>query len=180
MLFLVPILMLLRRRLPALILLIALVSSGCGLDIVEFDVKESVTVGGTSMVFPEMANFSGSLERSLSDKDVNPGDVDSMKLLACSIRMIGQGGLTNDLSFLQKLDFFATATGMPRTLLASQPSFPGGMREADLTVTEGLELKPFLKAGDMKVSPDAPFNYLPPDLVNLEIVFHMRVDVNVI
>jgi hypothetical protein len=172
--------LLLRRRLPALILLIALLGAGCGLDVVEFDVKEEVTVGGTSMVFPEMSNFGGSLERSLSNKDVNPGDVDSMKLLSCSIRMIGQGGLTNDLSFLQKLEFYASATGMPRTLMASQPSFPDGVREADLTVTEGLELKPFLKAGDMKVSPDAPFEYLPPDLVNLEIVFHMRVDVNVI
>jgi hypothetical protein len=94
--------------------------------------------------------------------------------------MIGQGGLTNDLSFLQKLDFYVSATGMPQTLMASQPSFPDGIREADLTVTEDLELKPYLKAGDMKVSPDAPFEYLPPDLVNMEIVFHMRVDVNVI
>jgi len=139
-----------------------------------------VTVGGTSMVFPEMGNFGGSLERSLSDKDVDPGDVDSMKLLSCSIRMIGQGGLTNDLSFLEKLDFFVSANGMPPTLLASQPSFPEGTRQADLTVTEDLELKPYLKAGDMKVSPDAPFIYLPPDLVSMELIFHMRVDVNVI
>jgi hypothetical protein len=32
----------------------------------------------------------------------------------------------------------------------------------------------------MKVSPDAPFVYLPPDLVSMEIVFRIRVDVNVI
>jgi hypothetical protein len=179
-LFLLPLLLLLRKRLPALILLIALIGTGCGLDVVEFDVKEEVTVGGTSMVFPEMANFGGSLEKSLSDKDVDPGDVDSMKLLSCSIRMIGGGGLTNDLSFLEKLEFYVSADGMPRTLMASQPSFPDGIREADLTVTEGLELKPYLKAGNMKVTPEAPFVYLPPDLVSMELVFHMRVDVNVI
>jgi hypothetical protein len=180
MLFFLPFLLLLRRRLPALILLLAVLAAGCGLDVVEIDVKEEVTVGGTSMVFPEMANFGGTLEKSLSDKDVDPGDVDSMKLLSCSIRMIGQGGLTNDLAFLEKLDFYVSANGMPQTLMASQPSFPDGIREADLTVTEDLELKPYLKAGDMKVSPDAPFVYLPPDLVSMEIVFHIRVDVNVI
>jgi uncharacterized protein (TIGR03382 family) len=54
MLIFLPLLLLLRRRLPALILLIALLGAGCGLDVVEFDVKEEVTVGGTSMVFPEM------------------------------------------------------------------------------------------------------------------------------
>jgi hypothetical protein len=175
-----PVLILLRRRLPALILLMALFSAGCGLDVVELNVKEQVTVGGTSMVFPEMGNFGATLEKSLTDKDVDPADVDSMKLLSCSIEMIGQGGLTNDLSFLQKLDFYVTATGKERTLLASQPSFPEGTREADLTVTEDLELKPYLKAGDMKVSPEAPFEYLPPDLVTMEIVFRIRVDVNVI
>jgi hypothetical protein len=180
MLFCLPVLLLLRRRLPALILLIALIGAGCGLDVVELDVKEEVTVGGTSMVFPEMGNFGATLEKSLTDKDVNPSDVDSMKLLSCSIRMIGQGGLTNDLSFLQKLDFYVQATAMDRTLLASQPSFPQGTRQADLTVTEGLELKPYLDAGDMKVSPDAPFVFLPPDLVSMEIVFRIRVDVNVI
>ncbi len=175
-----PVLILLRRRLPALLLMMVLFSAGCGLDVVELDVKEQVTVGGTSMVFPEMGTFGATLEKSLTDKDVNPGDVDSMKLLSCSIEMIGQGGLTNDLSFLQKLDFYVTATGKERTLMASQPSFPVGTRRADLTVTEGLELKPYLNAGDMKVSPDAPFEYLPPDLVTMEIVFHIRVDVNVI
>ena len=132
------------------------------------------------MVFPEMTNFGGTLEKSLTDKDIDPSDVDSMKLLSCTIEMIGQGGLTNDLSFLEKLDFFVAATGMDRTLLASQPSFPDGTRQADLTVTEDLELKPYLKAGDMKVSPEAPFIFLPPDLVSMEIVFRIRVDVNVI
>lgn len=175
-----PTLLLLRRRLPALMVLMALVGAGCGLDVIELDVKEQVSVGGTSMVFPEMGNFGATLEKSLTDKDVDPGDVDSMKLLSCSIEMIGQGGLTNDLSFLQKLDFYVTATGKERTLLASQPSFPQGTRRADLTVTEGLELKPFLNAGGMKVSPDAPFVFQPPDLVTMEIVFRIRVDVNVI
>jgi hypothetical protein len=170
----------LRRRLPPLILLIALIGAGCGLDVVELNVKEEVMVGGTSMVFPEMGNFGATLEKSLTDKDVDPSDVDSMKLLSCTIEMIGQGGLTNDLSFLQKLDFYVAATGMNRTLLASQPSFPKGTRQADLTVTEDLELKPYIEAGDMKISPDAPFVFVPPDLVSMEIVFRIRVDVNVI
>jgi hypothetical protein len=32
----------------------------------------------------------------------------------------------------------------------------------------------------MKISPDAPFVVIPPDQVIMEIVFRIRVDVNVI
>ena len=162
------------------VVLAAVPSTGCGLDVVEFTITEDGAAGGAAFQMPGLPNFSSSLTDALSSKDVNPDDVDSMRLLECRIEMVSQGGLTNDLSFLEKLEFYVSADGLAPQLMASQPSFPQGIREADLTVTEGIELKTFLDAGNLTVTTDAPLIYPPPDIVEFKVTFKIRVDINVV
>jgi hypothetical protein len=153
--------------------------SGCGLDIVEFDVVEEGYVGLTGVNVPGLGGFSSSLQSGLSGQGVDPGDVDSMKVLSGTIEMTSQGGVTKDLSFFEKLDFNLTATGMNPRRLAYAPTLSSGTKQADLLVDSELELKNFLDAGGMQVAVDADLDPPPPDRVDIKIVFKIRVDVNV-
>jgi len=153
--------------------------AGCGLDVVEVSVTETGGAGMVAVQFPGMGQFGSSLGRALSDKDVDPSDVDSLKPISARLVMTSQGGLTSDLSFLHDLAFLASATGLDGAVLASQASFPSGTRASDLAVPEDLELKPFLEAGDMAITVDATLDPPPPDLVELQVTFRFRVDANV-
>lgn len=168
-----------RRLLALLLLPLAGASSACGLDVVEITIEEEGQVGLAGVLLPGIGNFGSSLERALSDEDVDPGDVDSMKVLGCRLEMISQGGITNDLTFLEKMEFYLDADGMEQKLLAGRNGFTEGEREVDLDVTDDLELKPYLKAGGMSVSVDAPMVQPPPDLVEIRVTFRIRVNVDV-
>ncbi len=50
----------------------------------------------------------------------------------------------------------------------------------DMDVTQDLEMKPYLDAGGVHIDLDATVASPPPDVVDLEVVFKLRVDVNVI
>ncbi len=167
-----------RLLYPLLICLLTLGLTACGLDVVEFDVVETGGVGGAALNFPGMANFSTGLGRALSDKDVDPGDVDSMKVLEVSLRMTSQGGLTQDLSFIEDMEFSAEADGLPTARIAFQASIAEGVREVQFQVEDNLELKPYLEAGNMAIQVQATLNPPPPDLVELEVTFKIRVDVD--
>ena len=163
---------------PWLFCLLALGSVSCGLDVVEFDVVETGGVGGAALNFPGMANFSTGLGRALSDKDVDPDDVDSMKVLEVSLRMNSQGGLTRDLSFIEDMEFSAEAEGIPTARIAFQAAIGEGIREVQFQVEDDLELKPYLEAGNMAIKVQATLNPPPPDLVELEVTFKIRVDID--
>ncbi|MBN2497500.1 MAG: hypothetical protein JXR96_23105 [Deltaproteobacteria bacterium] len=153
-------------------------AAGCGLDVVEIEVVETGQVGLTALRFPGMDSFGSSLGRALSDKDVDPSDVDSMRVTAVHIRMLSQGGLTDDLSFVEDLALTAAAEELDAARLAHKESFAEGVREADLEIDAQTELKPFLEAGGMRVEVGARLNPPPPDLVELELAVKLRVDVN--
>ncbi len=147
---------------PLFSCLLALSLTACGLDVVEFDVVETGGVGGAALNFPGMANFSTGLGRALSDKDVDPSDVDSMKVLEVSLRMTSQGGLTQDLIFIEDMEFSAVAEGLPTARIAFQASIGEGVREVQFQVEDNLELKPYLEAGNMAIQVQATLNPPPP------------------
>ena len=164
-------------------LMLACVVAGlasCGLDIVKFDVVEEGQVGLAGVNIPGLTNFGSSMRDALSTEGVNPGDVDSMHVLSGSIDMTSQGGITQDLSFFESLEFVVSAKGMQSRTLAVAPALTQGTRTAELEVDSELDLKPYLKAGDMTVEIVAVMNPVPADRVDLKIVFRVRVDVNVV
>ena len=152
--------------------------TACGLDVVEFDVVEEGGVGLAGLSLPGLQSFGSSLSSELSAKNIDPGDVDSLRLLGADLEMTSAGGLTQDLSFIKKLDFLVSASGRQPTLLAHSPEIASGQKKVDLEVIPQLELKPYLEAGDMSISTDAQLDPPPPDRVDLKLAFHLRVDVN--
>ena len=153
---------------------------GCGADVINIKVVETGQAGGLAISFPGMGNFSSGLGKALSDKDVTPKDVDSMTVTDVSLTLTSQGGLTDDLTFLENMRFDVSADGLAPEVLANHAAFADGQRQADFQVTPDLELKPFLQAGTMRIDVDADLAYPPPDVVELEVVFKLRIDVNVI
>jgi hypothetical protein len=167
------------RGLSWMVLLLALVP-GCGLDVIEVEVVQDGFAALAGATFPGMNQFGVSLEDALQAKDINPGDVDSLRVLSGSIEMTSKGGVTKDLAFIQKMEFWVAAPGQTTVLLASAPSFPKGTTKKDFTLTKDLELKPYLATGQMAVTLDAPLVQPPIDTVELRVRFRLRVDVNVI
>ncbi len=160
--------------------MIAAFLNGCGMDVVTIEVSEQGQAGGLSLQFPGMSNFGGSLSKALSEKDVNPSDVDSMKTQNVTLSLLSQGGLTNDLSFLDEMKFSLTADGMQPVDLATKSDFASGDRQVEFDVVPDLEMKPYLDAGGVRIDLDAAVASPAPDIVDLEVVFKLRVDVNVI
>jgi hypothetical protein len=158
---------------------LGLLGSACGVDVIEVEIKEQGQVGMAAISFPGMEQFGTSLGRSLSDKDVNPDDVDSLKLIRLQLFHRSVGVQPADLTFLHDLRFDATATGLAAATLAEQAEFAAGTREADLPPAD-VELKPYLEAGSMRLELDATVNPPPAALIDLEVVLRFRVDVNVI
>ena len=88
--------------------------------------------------------------------------------------------MTEDLGFLQQVRFLVAADGMEAQVLAERVSIPEGARTIELEVAPELDLKPFLKAGGMRIDIDAELAFPPPDVVELEATFRIRVNVNVV
>lgn len=154
--------------------------AGCGLDVIEVEVVESGSAGLAGATFPGMNQFGTSLEDALQTKDIEPGKVDSLKVVSGSLKLTSRGGVTQDLSFLEKMEFNVSAPGLETRLLASQSVFPTGRTEVQFEIDGALELKPYLDTREMSVTLEAPLVFVPPDRVDLEVRFRLRVDVNVI
>jgi hypothetical protein len=169
-----------KNRALVIIALLLAMTPGCGLDVIEVEVVQDGFAALAGATFPGMNQFGVSLEDALQTKDINPGDVDSLKVLSGSIEMTSKGGVTKDLSFIQKMEFWVAAPGQATMLLASAPAFPKGTTKKDFTLTRDLELKPYLATGQMAVTLEAPLVQPPIDTVELRVRFKLRVDVNVI
>jgi len=94
--------------------------------------------------------------------------------------MKGMGSLVKDLSFIKELKFEVSADGMEKSLLAMRDSFPQGVSWVSLDITPDIELKTYLKAGNMIVWVSGSLTSIPPETAKLQITFLIRVDVNVV
>jgi hypothetical protein len=160
-------------------LCLALLGSGCGLDVIEVEVTETGVVGLTGLNFPGMPQFSASLGRALTDKDVKPSDVDSLRLVRARLSHLSVGVMPPDLAFLHDVRLEASAAGQPTARLAEQAAFAPGTIQADLP-TADLELKPYLDTGAMRLGLEATADPPPMAAIELELKLRFRVDVNVI
>ena len=167
-----------RRKLLVVVNVFSLLVQACGLDVVEFDVVEEGAVGLAGISLPGASGFGSSINTQLTNNGINPSEIDSLKLLWATIEMTSRGGLTKDLSFIGSLQFMVSANGMGPSPLASAPAIGKGATFVELQVKGDGELKPYVQAGGMTLSVQAELNPPPPDRVDLKLVFHMRVDVN--
>ena len=152
---------------------------GCAVDVVSISMTEQFQVGMAGLVLPG-TGFGVDLRRAISAREIDPADVDSLKIQKASLVMLSQGGLTDDLAFLGDLLFEVTADGLEPSYLARKDSFPPATRKALLEVNRTLELKTYLDAGGVVLSVSGRLDPPPPDRVELEISLTFRLDANVI
>jgi hypothetical protein len=173
--------MVMKKFLYLPIFILLLVAPGCGLDIIEITITEegqASLTGGLS--FPNMGSFAATMSKTMSNNDINPDDVDSLKLVSSSISLKSEYFFTKDLSFLKTLEIQVSAPDLQPEIIASATTFEAGNRKKELGITENLELKPYLNTGSMTVSVDTSINSPPREAVLLEISLTFRVDVNVL
>ncbi len=163
-----------------LVSLQVLIGSSCALDVIHITMVQEATVSAAWVNLPGTNSFSASLSKYLSDHDVNPGDVDSLVLTNCKIKMTSFGYFTKDLSFMKKFELLAAANGMTTNIIASHQDFQTGITEVNLTVIKDFELKPYLDAGGMVIRAEVPITQPIPDTINLQISLTFRVDVHVL
>ncbi len=81
-------------------------TSSCALDVIHITMVQEATVSAAGANLPGANSFSASLSKSLSDHDVNPGDVDSLVITNCKIKMTSFGFFTKD--------FFNSFSSVPK------------------------------------------------------------------
>ncbi len=157
--------------------------SACGsLDEVDVTRKANVTVPGAAGSPPLSGTALASLplvidRRALAENGIDPNDVDSAKLVGLRLT-VTQG--TSLEAWLESVSFFAEATGIPRTLIATKSgigSLPAGTTTVELDVP-GVDLKPFVLADAVQVTAEVTGTQPPVD-TTLEVTATIRVDVNV-
>jgi len=150
----------------------------CGLDVVEIEIVETGTIGGLAISLPGMSSFGSAVGRAISAKEVDPADVDSLRAIGVSLA-ITSAGQTTDFTFLEKVAFVVSATGLAPGEVDARDTFPVAQAKVDLNVRD-LELKPYLDTGAMSIQVQGQIKAPPPDQVTFEVRFRLRVDVNVL
>lgn len=157
--------------------------TACGsLDQVDVKRSASVVVPGAAGSPPLAGTALASLDlqidrRALAENGIDPNDVDSAKLVGLRLT-VTQG--TSLEAWLESVSFFAEATGIPKTLIATKSgigSLPAGTTTVELDVP-GVDLKPFVLADAVHVTAEVTGTQPPVD-TTLEATATIRVDVNV-
>jgi hypothetical protein len=151
---------------------------GCGLDVIEISLVEKGQVAGASVVFPSMASFSTELVQALGDKQVDPSDVDSLRLKSARLVMSTSNGSNDNLSFIRSIRFLVSAKNLNTKEIAASGNIPN-VTSVKLEVP-AVELKPYLQAGSFVIQLRMELDSPPINTIDLEVALTFRVDANVI
>lgn len=169
------------RRAALLAVPAVLVLAGCG-DLDEIDVVRSGTAtvpGGPAVPLSGVvATFPFSIGRdALAEEGIDPGDVDSARLVALRLE-VTQGASLED--WLDAVSLWVEAPGLPRVLVASRTgiaALPDGTAAVDLEAA-GVDLKPYVLADTTALTAEGS-GTAPPVDTTLRATATVRVDVNV-
>ncbi len=163
---------------PAVVLFAA-----CGhLDEVDVTRSGSATVigapGGAALPAGAMASFPVSIGRdALAEQGLDPGDVDSARLVALRLEVTAGTSLE---AWLDEVAIWVEAPGLPRVLVAQKRgirALPAGTAAVDLDV-QGADLKPYVLADTTTVVAEGA-GVQPPVDTTVKATMTLRVDVNV-
>lgn len=172
-----------HTRLFALGVLVALGNCG-GLD--NFEIHEDATAvipGGTLLdQLASDAGFDGFLNmdvdqsQELKNQGVRKNQIDSLKLKQLTLEITQPAG--QDFTFLESLEFFIEAAGLPRKRIASGGPFASGATRVELAVDD-VELKPYATAESMNVTTQVT-GRRPPQETTVKAALTFGVDVDVL
>ena len=135
-----------RRALIAVVPIVL----GCGLLTLTVEETTVTTVPGSGLLgellgaldFSGLDDFDVTIEQQLEDEGVEPGDLRSV--VVTTLRLSAEP----DLAFLEQLDVYVSAEGVPEVLVATGATFPAGTSAVDLDLT-GADLTDAVIAGSM-------------------------------
>lgn len=130
--------------------------AGCGLLRIEVEQDASTTVEGVGVLgsllgevdLGGLDDFELTVEESLADQGVEPGDLKSVTLTTFSLHG------DPDLGFLRGLDVYVSADGVEPLLVATIGDVPDGTTDVDLELPEA-ELAPAIEASGLAFRVDA-------------------------
>jgi hypothetical protein len=142
----------------------------CTLTTVQRDHTEPVFIPAGS------GPISGDLGLDLGDlgaDEVDEGDIQGIALNTFEIKSVTPGA---DVAFLDRIDVFVEAAGLPRVLIASGTDFPAGATTVKLEPEEDVELADYLLGDNFQVI-TLVNGRMPPTDTDLDV--HVVVDVGV-
>lgn len=146
------------RTAIALSLAAAFAFPACGgLDTFDVDVQGTAQIPGSPLSgiisgpleIPGLTTFKFADVKEFKDNDVDPSDVDSVKLTKLTFTVTApQDG---NLDFLDEVDVYAEAPGLPKVKIAEKHPVPDGVQKVSLKMT-GVQLKKYVSADEMKIT----------------------------
>jgi hypothetical protein len=170
-------------RLGGTVVLLALITCG-GLD--TFDVEESATTtiqgaGVLGVALNQALGFTGFDNIDISDSNefenqgVTKDDVDSVKVQAITLRVTSP--TNGNFDFLESIEFYVDAAGLPKKLIALRDNIPDGQSEIELDVRD-IELRDYVVKDAMSITAQGS-GEVPVDDTTIKADVVMAVDVNV-
>jgi hypothetical protein len=158
---------------------LALLLTSCGaLGQFDTDVSADGVIPGSLSSgpgFPNGVDASGSLSQSFDSKGVAIGHISSVKLKAGTLSTPDSGPNAH-LGYLKSFDLMVSANGIPAQRLGhiDEATFASKPTSATL-ILDDVELKPFLAAGGMTVTPDIQSASRPVGNVNIHVALTFHV-----
>lgn len=169
----------------ATLLVVTVAGGGCAsaLDTFAITRTPNATIKGDSVLgglLPSLG-FGSLSEMNLSQSDefknqgVEKHQVDSVRLTLLRLRVASPA--SQDLRFMNKIEFYAESPGLAKILVATGGSFGPGQSTVDLTLP-AAELKPYVTADKMSLT--TVVDGKPPKQdTQIEATVTLRVDVDV-
>jgi hypothetical protein len=150
-----------------------------------FDVHESsaaVVPGGSALEllagdagFGSLVGFDISQNETIKNKGVDRHEIDSVRLETLRLTVTDPPS-GQDLSFLDQVQFYVSAEGLERKLIADGGPFPDGATTVLLNI-KAVELAPYVAAPQMDITADVN-GHRPPQDTTVQADVGMMVNVN--
>lgn len=155
-----------------------------GLDIIDIEESSTTTVQGGNILQQLVGNLGFSsftamditANEELKNQGVDRQDIDSVKLTALTLKIVSPASGV-DFTFLDSIEFYVEAPGLPLQLIARGGSFQPGLRTVGLDV-EDVDLADYAASGTMSITTNASGNQ-PSEDTTIEATVKLEVDVNV-
>jgi len=138
---------------------IVLVWSACGGDLFTVGVEDEATTtipAATPLEvllgdvgFGDFASMDLTSSQEIRNQGVEPGDIEEVFLVAFELEALSPDGA--DLSFIDRMELYVEAPGLPRRRVASQDDFPAGEAVVAFEL-EGVDLTDYVVSEAMTLS----------------------------
>lgn len=159
-----------------------LLASGCGLDQIEVELDDQLTIPSTALGTPFQPSYlmlqgvDFSARQELQNNEVEPGDIDAIFLRGA--RLEGTEPEKDDLgAILAAARFELEAPGLPRRRLAEKAPIPSGP-STELDFDPSFDLEPYGTAPSMSIQTDLELKEPRAFATTVRVIFTLLVDVN--